>query len=69
MLVARAAEDVVQDRARVTAERIKVSAALPVEGLSANSDVADAGARTQEALSGYWAAGAAYEQAIGEDVP
>lgn len=69
VLVARAAEDVVQDRARVTAERIKVSAALPVEGLSANSDVADAGARTQEALSGYWAARAAYEQAIGEDVP
>jgi len=69
VLVARAAEDVAQDHARVVTERIKVSSALPVDGLSANTDVAQAGARAQEALSGYWAARAAYEQAIGEDVP
>jgi outer membrane protein TolC len=52
----------------VTTERIKVAAALPVDGLSANTDLAEAGARAQEALSGYWAARAAYEQSIGEDV-
>jgi outer membrane protein TolC len=69
VVTARAAEDVAQDHARVVTERIKVSAALPVDGLSANSDLADAGARAQDALSGYWAARAAYEQAIGEDVP
>jgi outer membrane protein len=69
VLVARASEAVAQDRARVVTERIKVSAALPVDGLSANTDLAQAGARAQEALSGYWAARAAYEQAIGEDVP
>ena len=69
VLVARAAEDVSQDRTRVMTERIKVSAALPVDGLSANTELAQAGARAQEALSGYWAARAAYEQAIGEDLP
>jgi outer membrane protein TolC len=69
VVVARASEEVAQDHARVVTERIKVSAALPVDGLSANTDLAQAGARAQEALSGYWAARAAYEQAIGEDVP
>jgi outer membrane protein TolC len=68
VLIARAAEEVAQDRSRVTTERIKVAAALPVDGLSANRDLAEAGARAQDALSGYWAARAAYEQAIGEDV-
>jgi len=69
VLIARAAEDVAQDHARVITERIKVAAALPVDGLSANTELAQAGARAQDALSGYWAARAAYEQAIGEDVP
>ena len=69
VLTARAAEEVAQDHVRVVTERVKVSASLPVDGLSANSDLADAGARAQDALSGYWAARAAYEQAIGEDVP
>jgi len=68
VVIARASEEVAQDKARVTTERIKVAAALPVDGLSANTDLAEAGARAQEALSGYWAARAAYEQAIGEDV-
>jgi outer membrane protein TolC len=66
--IARAAQEVAQDRVRVTTERIKVAAALPVDGLSVNTELAQAGARAQEALSGYWAARAAYEQAIGEDV-
>jgi outer membrane protein TolC len=68
VLLARASQDVAHDRARVTAERIKVAAALPVDGLSANRELAESAAREQEALSGYWAARAAYEQAIGEDV-
>ena len=68
VVIARAAEEVAQDHARVVTERIKVAASLPVDGLAANTDLADAGARAQDALSGYWAARAAYEQAIGEDV-
>jgi outer membrane protein TolC len=68
VLLARASQDVARDRVRVTTERIKVAAALPVDGLSANTDLAESAAREQDALSGYWAARAAYEQAIGEDV-
>ena len=68
VLLARATQDVAQDRVRVTTERIKVAAALPVDGLSANRELAESAAREQDALSGYWAARAAYEQAIGEDV-
>ena len=68
VLLARASQEVSRDRLRVTTERIKVAAALPVDGLSANTELAEAAAREQDALSGYWAARAAYEQAIGEDV-
>jgi hypothetical protein len=68
VLLARASQEVVRDRVRVTTERIKVAAALPVDGLSANRELAESAAREQDALSGYWAARAAYEQAIGEDV-
>jgi len=68
MLLARASQDVARDRVRVTTERIKVAAALPVDGLSADRELAESAAREQDALSGYWAARAAYEQAIGEDV-
>jgi outer membrane protein TolC len=68
VLIARTAQEVAQDRVRVTTERIKVSSALPVDGLSANTELAQAGARAQDALSGYWAARAAYEEAIGENV-
>jgi outer membrane protein TolC len=66
--LARASQEVARDRVRVTTERIKVAAALPVDGLSANRELAESAAREQDALSGYWAARAAYEQAIGEDV-
>jgi outer membrane protein len=69
VLLARASQEVARDRVRVTTERIKVAAALPVDGLSANTELAESAAREQDALSGYWAARAAYEQAIGEDVP
>ena len=68
VLLARASQDVARDRMRVTTERLKVAAALPVDGLSANRELAESAAREQDALSGYWAARAAYEQAIGEDV-
>ena len=68
VLLARAPQEVARDRVRVTTERIKVAAALPVDGLSANTELAESAAREQDALSGYWAARAAYEQAIGEDV-
>ena len=68
VLLARATQEVSRDRMRVTTERIKVAAALPVDGLSANRELAESAAREQDALSGYWAARAAYEQAIGEDV-
>jgi outer membrane protein TolC len=68
VLLARASQEVVRDRVRVTTERIKVAAALPVDGLSAHRELAESAAREQDALSGYWAARAAYEQAIGEDV-
>ena len=68
VLLARASQEVARDRMRVTTERIKVAAALPVDGLSANRELAESAAREQDALSGYWAARAAYEQAIGEDV-
>jgi len=68
VLLARASQEVAQDRLRVTTERIKVAAALPVDGLSANTELAESAAREQDALSGYWAARAAFEQAIGEDV-
>jgi outer membrane protein TolC len=68
VLLARASQEVARDHLRVTTERIKVAAALPVDGLTANRELAEAAAREQEALSGYWAARAAYEQAIGEDV-
>jgi len=68
VVLARASQEVARDRMRVTTERIKVAAALPVDGLSANKDLAESAAREQDALSGYWAARAAYEQAIGEDV-
>jgi outer membrane protein len=66
--LARATQEVARDRMRVTTERIKVASALPVDGLSANRELAESAAREQDALSGYWAARAAYEQAIGEDV-
>jgi outer membrane protein len=66
--LARASQEVARDRVRVTTERIKVAAALPVDGLSANRELAESAAREQDALSGYFAARAAYEQAIGEDV-
>ena len=68
VLLARASQEVARDRMRVTTERIKVAAALPVDGLSADRELAESAAREQDALSGYWAARAAYEQAIGEDV-
>jgi outer membrane protein len=68
VLLALAAQEVARDRVRVTTERIKVAAALPVDGLLANRELAESAAREQDALSGYWAARAAYEQAIGEDV-
>lgn len=68
VLLARASQEVARDHMRVTTERIKVAAALPVDGLSANRELAESAAREQDALSGYWAARAAYEQAIGEDV-
>jgi outer membrane protein TolC len=68
VVLARATQEVARDRVRVTTERIKVAAALPVDGLSANRELAESAAREQDALSGYWAARAAYEQAIGEDV-
>jgi outer membrane protein len=68
VLLARATQEVARDRLRVTTERIKVAAALPMDGLSANRELAESAAREQDALSGYWAARAAYEQAIGEDV-
>jgi outer membrane protein TolC len=68
VLLARVSQDVARDRMRVTTERLKVAAALPVDGLSANRELAESAAREQDALSGYWAARAAYEQAIGEDV-
>jgi outer membrane protein TolC len=68
VLLARASQEVARDRVRVTTERMKVAAALPVDGLSANRELAESAAREQDALSGYWAARAAYEQAIGEDV-
>ena len=68
VLLARASQDVARDRVRVTTERVKVAAALPVDGLSADRELAESAAREQDALSGYWAARAAYEQAIGEDV-
>jgi outer membrane protein TolC len=68
VMLARATQEVARDRMRVTTERIKVAAALPVDGLSANRELAESAAREQDALSGYWAARAAYEQAIGEDV-
>ena len=68
VLLARASQDVARDRVRVTTERVKVAAALPVDGLSADRELAESAAREQDALSEYWAARAAYEQAIGEDV-
>jgi outer membrane protein TolC len=68
VLLARASQEVAHDHVRVTTERIKVAAALPVDGLSADRELAESAAREQDALSGYWAARAAYEQAIGEDV-
>ena len=68
VMLARASQEVARDRVRVTTERIKVAAALPVDGLSANTELAESAAHEQDALSGYWAARAAYEQAIGEDV-
>jgi outer membrane protein TolC len=68
VLLARASQDVARDHLRVTTERIKVAAALPVDGLLANRELAESAAREQDALSGYWAARAAYEHAIGEDV-
>ena len=68
VLLARASQEVARDRVRVTTERIKVAAALPVDGLSADRELAESAAREQDALSGYWAARATYEQAIGEDV-
>jgi outer membrane protein len=68
VVLARASQEVARDRMRVTTERMKVAAALPVDGLSANRELAESAAREQDALSGYWAARAAYEQAIGEDV-
>ena len=68
VLLARASQEVARDRVRVTTERIKVAAALPVDGLSADRELAESAVREQDALSGYWSARAAYEQAIGEDV-
>jgi outer membrane protein len=68
VVLARASQEVARDRMRVTTERMKVAAALPVDSLSANRELAESAAREQDALSGYWAARAAYEQAIGEDV-
>jgi outer membrane protein len=68
VLLARASQEVARDHLRVTTERIKVAAALPMDGLLADRELAESAAREQDALSAYWAARAAYEQAIGEDV-
>lgn len=68
LAVVAVSEDIARERARVRIEQVKVSAALPVDGLAAQTEVAQAGARHQEALSAYWTARAQYELAIGEDV-
>jgi outer membrane protein len=61
-------EEVARERARVRVEQVRVAAVLPVEGLSAQTELARAGAQHQQALSDYWTARAQYELAIGEDV-
>jgi outer membrane protein TolC len=66
--VAVLGEELARERTRVRAEQIKVAAVLPVDGLAAQTELIQAGARHQEALSAYWTARAQYELAIGEDV-
>ena len=66
--VASLAEELARERARVRTEQIKVAAVLPIDGLAAQTELMQAGARHQEALSAYWTARAQYELAIGEDV-
>jgi outer membrane protein TolC len=64
--VAGLSEEMARERARVRTEQIKVAAVLPVDGLAAQTELVQAGARHQEALSAYWTARADYELAIGE---
>ena len=66
--VASLSEEMARERARVRTEQIKVAAVLPVDGLAAQTELVQAGARHQDALSNYWTARADYELAIGEDV-
>jgi outer membrane protein len=66
--VVRLTQEIARERARVRVEQVRVAAVLPVEGLSAQTELARAGAQHQQALSDYWTARAQYELAIGEDV-
>jgi outer membrane protein TolC len=65
--VRRMETEAARERLRVTQTKFQEQAARPDEMFSASASLTQAGAREQEAISAYWSARAAYEQAIGEE--
>lgn len=65
--VRRMESEAARERLRVTKTKFHEQAARPDEMFNVSASLTQAGAREQEAVSAYWNARAAYEQAIGED--
>ena len=66
--VATLAQDLARERLRVKTDQVKVDAALPADALQVQAQLADAGARYQQALLEFWTARAELDQTLGEDV-
>jgi outer membrane protein len=66
--VATLAQDLARERLRVKTDQVKVAAALPSDALQVQAQLAEAGARYQQALLEFWTARAELDQTLGEDV-
>jgi outer membrane protein TolC len=66
--VASLAQDLARERMRVKTDQVKVAAALPSDALQAQAQLAESGARYQQALLELWTARAELDQTLGEDM-
>jgi outer membrane protein len=66
--VSALAQDLARERLRVKTDQVKVAAALPSDALQVQAQLAEAGARYQQALLEFWTARAELDQTVGEDV-
>jgi outer membrane protein len=66
--IASIGQDLARERLRVKTDQVKRSAVLPADVLQVQAQLADSGARYQQALLEFWTTRAELDQTLGEDV-